>query len=109
MLAAALLGLLAAPACFRRPVRDYACPAPDATASSTSPAVWDCNRAIVRRILRGRSFSLREYQAAAAYFEGLTGVPAGSKHTRQGEVPDPDALREAAARWDAWYAERRRD
>ena len=85
------------------PVKDYECvllpvePAPD------PHALWDCHRDIVRRALRGKKFTLREFREAADFFESLTAIPAAATATPHGLVPTKD-LKQSLTAWDEWYA-----
>jgi hypothetical protein len=80
-------------------VRTYDCEVrPDAT------AVWECNRQIIVRAVKGKKFTIRQLDRAAAFFENLTGIPADLKRTDCGPLPG-DELRANLEAWDAWYRE----
>ena len=99
------LGLLAAVlfswACSA-PVAYYKCDALTGAPEIDAKTVWDCNRGIIARVARGKRFSLREYRSAADFFAGLTGIPADTRETRQGDQPGA-GVRENLAQWDSWY------
>jgi len=99
--AIALLLALAAAGCTR-PVRDYACVREPGEAAS-APRMWECNREVMRRVVGGGRFSLREYRGAAAFFVRLTGIDTESLSTPVGPVP-ARGLRHTLELWDAWYA-----
>lgn len=83
-------------------VKNYEClPTPDeATVDPTS--LWACNRDVMVRAVRGKRYTIREFDEASRFFEGLTGVPASAERTRFGPIPGEDLERDLAS-WDAWY------
>ena len=101
--AALLLTLLCAAAC-RAPVRSYACAVDPGRAGVDPHQVWDCHRDIAVRVVKGKGFSLREFDRAATFFEELTGIPADSLPTDVGRVPGK-AMKKSLRGWDAWYAD----
>jgi len=66
-------------------------------------AVWACNRDVLRRIVRGKKFSLREFRSASAFFKGLTGLQVDWSGNFVGMLPGPDLDRDLED-LDAWYA-----
>jgi hypothetical protein len=101
LLAALLLGL----GCSA-PVAYYQCDDLVGRVELDARTVWDCNRDVMRRVARGKKFSLREFRSAAEFFEDLTGIPADTRDTRQGTQPGP-GVRDDLKRWDAWYRDHR--
>ena len=98
--AVVLVGVLGVVGCSS-PVRQYRC-SPQEAARGPDPAeLWKCNRNVIVRVLKDRSFSMGEYHEAARFFEELTGLPADSLETPLGEVPG-SALDESLERWDHW-------
>ena len=94
-----VLLILALPCGCSTKVRTYDCAVePDAS------AIWDCNRQIVVRAIKGKKFTLRQLDRASAFFEGLTGIPADLDRTYAGALPG-EGLSDNLAAWDAWYAE----
>jgi hypothetical protein len=79
-------------------IRPYQC---DAQAADVA-AIWDCNRNVIVRTIHRKKFSLREFWGAAEFFEGLTGIEADTRDSRQGPLPGP-ALAENLEAWDRWY------
>lgn len=86
--------------------RPYTCPTIDREAPGDIDAEWDCNRDVMRRAKRGKKFSMREFEGASAFFEGLTGIAADTSQTHLGDLPGPDLEQDLAA-WDAWYVDHR--
>lgn len=84
--------------------KQYECiPAPDA--ATVEPAtLWNCNRDVIDRAIRGKRFTIRELDEASRFFETLTGIPAHLDDTRFGPIPD-ERLADDLAAWDAWYDE----
>jgi hypothetical protein len=89
------------PACSA-PRKPYACVI-DAASPVVVSELWDCNREIMVRVVRGRKFTLREFSRASQFFETLTGIPADARAGSDGKLPGP-ALADDLDRWDAWYA-----
>ena len=56
----------------------------------------------MQRVVKGGEFSMREFWGAAAFLEGLTGIPADVRETRHGRLPGPE-LRESLQGWNDWY------
>jgi hypothetical protein len=80
-------------------VRTYDCEVgPDAI------AIWECNRQIIVRAVKGKKFTIRQLDRAATFFEDLTGIPADLKRTEFGPLPGNE-LRTNLEAWDAWYRE----
>ena len=69
---------------------------------SNEHAVWICNRDVLRRIVRGKAFSLREFRSAFEFFEDLTGLEVDWNGTTLGLLPGPDLDQDLEA-LDAWY------
>ncbi|NIM01457.1 MAG: hypothetical protein GTO30_13815 [Acidobacteria bacterium] len=95
------LSLTVAAAC-RAPVREYACRTDPQTASVDVHAVWSCNRDVLRRIARGKEFTLREFRMASEFFEELTGLRVDWDGTYVGMVPGRE-IRQDLEDLDAWY------
>jgi hypothetical protein len=102
VISAAFVVLSLMPACSA-PRTAYACVI-DASSSVDVVEVWDCNREIMVRVVKGKKFTLREFSRASEFFEALTGVPADVRVGSDGKLPGPD-LADDLAHWDAWYAE----
>jgi hypothetical protein len=85
-------------------VKPYRCGTLDEVRGDEAGAVWDCNRDVMVRAAKRKKFSLREFWGAAQFFEGLTGIAADTRDSRQGPLPGP-GLRENLEAWDAWYRE----
>jgi len=92
---------VAATACSA-PVRRYACRIEPEVASVDVDAVWKCNRDVLRRIVRGKQFSLREFRLASEFFEELTGLQVDWMGTFAAESPGPEVRRDLED-LDAWY------
>jgi hypothetical protein len=90
------------PACSA-PRKPYACVI-DAASTVVAAEVWECNREIMVRVVKGRKFTLREFSRASEFFETVTGIPADARAGSDGKLPGPD-LADDLHRWDAWYAE----
>ncbi|MBZ5641057.1 MAG: hypothetical protein LAO51_20140 [Acidobacteriia bacterium] len=99
--AMAAFGLAIASGCARSPVW---VPSREVRASVRPEIVaeWSKHRRILQRILDGHPYSVREYETAVVFFEGLTSIEAGGLASFVGRVP-PGALRQATARWDEWF------
>lgn len=82
--------------------RPYVCLTPAVQAAPDVHAIWECNRGIMERIVRGKKFSIREFENAAEFFGRLTGIAADWNGTYVGPVPGPK-LKENLQDWDAWY------
>lgn len=85
-------------------VKPYQCDTPSDARGEGASAVWECNRVIMVRATKQKKFSLREFWGAAEFFEGLTGIAADTRDSRQGPLPGP-GLRENLEAWDGWYRE----
>ena len=98
---------IAASACSA-PVRDYHC----AIEPEREPAaidvhsMWSCNRDVLRRAAGRKAFSMREFHAAAQFFESVTGLQVDTRWTHLGGVPGSD-LRQDLQALDVWYATNR--
>jgi len=97
--------LLATPACTTK-VKPYECGALVADASTAALQIWDCNREIMARVVKGKGFTIREFEGAAEFFESVTGIPPDVEATPTGAVPG-EGIREDLRRWDAWLEEHR--
>jgi len=97
--------LLATPACSTK-VKPYECGALIAEPSTAALRIWDCNREIMVRVVKGKRFTIREFEGAAEFFESVTGIPADVEATPTGAVPGT-GIRENLRRWDAWLEEHR--
>ena len=86
------------------PRKPYACDAIAADPSVEAGEIWDCNREIMVRIVKGKKFTLREFSRAATFFEGVTGIPADVGQESPGPLPG-DGLKRNLAQWDAWYTD----
>ena len=84
------------------PVRPYMCRVDPVIADVDVHAAWACNRDVLRRIVRGKAFSLREFRSAADFFEDLTGLRVDWDGTFVGMLPGPDLGRDLED-LDAWY------
>lgn len=84
------------------PVREYACKLDPELADVEVHTVWTCNRDVLRRVVRGKKFSLREFQFASEFFEDLTGMRADWQEAGVGTIPGPD-LKHDLDDLDAWY------
>ena len=84
------------------PVRQYACKIAPETEDVEVYAAWTCNRDVLRRVVRGKKFSLREFQLASEFFDDLTGLRVDWQGTFVGMLPGPD-LRHDLDDLDAWY------
>jgi len=84
------------------PVRPYTCRVDPEFADVDVHAAWGCNRDVLRRIVRGKAFSLREFRSAADFFEDLTGLRVDWDGTFVGMLPGPDLDRDLED-LDAWY------
>jgi len=85
------------------PRKPYVCVV-DASSSVDVAVIWECNREIMVRIVKGRKFTLREFSRASEFFEALTGIPADVLAGSDGKLPGADVA-DDLARWDAWYDE----
>jgi hypothetical protein len=95
--------VLASIACSTK-VRPYECDALGAQTSAAAQQIWDCNREIMVRVVKGKGFTIQEFEGAAAFFERVTGIPADIEVTSVGTVPGK-GIREDLRRWDAWVEE----
>ena len=86
------------------PRTPYACAIEMNETSVDAQAVWNCNREIIVRIVKGKKFTLREFSRASSFFESLTGVPPDTRVGSDGKIPGPE-LKKDLAEWDAWYEE----
>jgi len=84
------------------PVKYYECGNLDDEPRIDARAVWDCNRDVMKHIVNGKKFSLREFRGAAEFFEELTGIPADVRRGRSGPMPGP-RLPDNLRAWDHWY------
>ena len=98
-----ILGVLtmASTACSA-PVRKYACRIEPEVATVDVHAVWNCNRDVLRRIVRGKQFSLREFRLASGFFEEVTGLQVDWMGAFAGQLPGPHVRRDLED-LDAWY------
>jgi len=94
------LGLLPAPGCSTT-VKQYECAALTGLPSVDARAVWDCNREIMRRVVKKKQYTMREFSLAAEFFSDLTGLPADVTQTARGLLPG-DGLKQNLRDWDAW-------
>jgi hypothetical protein len=85
-------------------VRTYECPVIALQAPVDAQAVWSCNRDVMRRAAKGKNFTMREFEGAAAFFDRLTGIPADVQETNVGLLPGP-TIRDDLRAWDAWHEE----
>lgn len=83
-------------------VRTYECPVIVLEAPVDPQAVWSCNRDVMRRAAKGKKFSMREFEGAAAFFDRLTAIPADVEETHVGLLPGP-TIRDDLRAWDAWH------
>ena len=97
-----LLALAGAAACTA-PVRQYACRVDPSVAAPDVDAVWSCNRDVLRRAAAGGKFSIREFEAAAAFFRNVTGIDFDLIESALGPLPG-EGLRGDLKALDAWYA-----
>ena len=81
-------------------VRPYDCPAL-AASDAAAEQLWECHRDIMFRAAKGKKFTIREFEGASAFFEGLTGIPAASLETPVGSVPGKK-IKKDLREWDAW-------
>ena len=102
ILVAGLLVVAAAVACSA-PVRPYVCAVDPHAADVDVHTAWTCNRDVLRRASRKKAFSLREFRAAAAFFEELTGLQVDTRSSHLGPLPGQE-LRQDIQDLDAWYA-----
>ena len=100
-LAVAIAACLLAVGCAS-PTSYYRCDDPPQRPKVDPRDVWKCNVEVMRRIVKGGDFSLREFWGAAAFFEELTGIPADARETHYGRVPGPE-LRDSLRSWNDWY------
>ncbi|MCH7780017.1 MAG: hypothetical protein IH848_04160 [Acidobacteria bacterium] len=84
--------LAAAAVACSAPVRPYACGIDPRIADVEVHTVWTCNRDVLRRAFRKKPFSLREFRAAAAFFEELTGLQVDTRASHLGALPYRDPL-----------------
>lgn len=94
--------LAAAAVACSAPVRPYACGIDPRIADVEVHTVWTCNRDVLRRAFRKKPFSLREFRAAAAFFEELTGLQVDTRASHLGALPGRD-LRQDVQDLDDWY------
>ncbi len=99
---AALLAsaLVCGAACSTR-VKPYECPALVQGTDADAQQLWDCNREIIVRIVKGKRFTIREFEGAAAFFESVTGIPARAMNTGFGRLPGQE-IKHDLRKWDAW-------
>ncbi len=97
-----LLAAAAAAAACSAPVRPYMCVIDPQAVDVEVHSVWTCNRDVLRRALRKKAFSLREFRAASAFFEGLTGLQVDTRPSHLGALPGRE-LRQDVQALDAWY------
>jgi hypothetical protein len=97
LLASALVG---ATACSTK-VKPYECPALAGGADVDAQQVWACNRDIIVRAVKGKRFTIREFEGAAEFFESVTGIPADTAETPSGAVPGKH-IKQDLRKWDAW-------
>lgn len=103
VLPAAVMAIAALLSGCSAPRKPYACVI-DTSTSVVAAEIWDCNREIMVRVVKGRKFTLREFTRASEFFETLTGIPADVRQGSDGKLPGSD-LADDLARWDAWYDE----
>jgi hypothetical protein len=97
LLASALIGTAA---CSTK-VKPYECPALADRTDVDAQQVWDCNRDIIVRAVKGKRFTIREFEGAAEFFEQVTGIPADVARTTSGAVPGT-RVKQDLRKWDAW-------
>ena len=102
LLAAALAGTTA---CSTK-VKPYECPALLDGTEVDAQKVWDCNREIIVRAVKGKRFTIREFEGAAEFFESVTGIVADATKTTSGAVPGKN-IKKDLRKWDAWLDEHR--
>ena len=102
LLASALVGTAA---CSTK-VKPYECPALIDGTDVDAQQVWDCNRDIIARAVKGKRFTIREFAGAAEFFETVTGIPADVMNTTSGAVPGK-RIKQDLREWDAWLDEHR--
>ncbi len=101
LLAALLASALVCGAACSTRVKPYECPALVPGTDIDAQQLWDCNREIIVRIVKGKRFTIREFEGAAAFFESVTGIPAHAEETFVGSVPGKE-IKHDLRKWDAW-------
>ena len=101
ILVTSLFAAAAAVACSA-PVRPYVCAVDSQAADVDVHTAWTCNRDVLRRASRKKAFSLREFRAATAFFEELTGLQVNTRPSHLGPLPGRE-LRQDVRDLDAWY------
>ena len=86
----------------RAPVRNYECD------GVTASDPWRCNLRIVERAARGKRFSLRQFEAAHAFFLERTAIDLSHRPTPQGLLPGPNLKRDLR-RLRQWAADHGED
>lgn len=102
--AAVVVAVVGAIAGCSAPRTPYACAIKLEATAVDVQEVWNCNREIIVRIVKGKKFTLREFERASLFFESLTGVPPDTRVGSDGKLPGPE-LDQDLAQWDAWYEE----
>ena len=97
LLAAALLP---AGCASRVPRLDY--DALDAQPAAEVIELWESQREVLVRVIQGKKFTIREFEAALRFFEKATGLPAHQASTRYGRMPG-EQLTEDLQTWDDWF------
>lgn len=103
-LACVVLVAIAAVGCTTK-VRPFEC-ATLVESGADAEQLWQCHRDIMARAAKGKKFTIREFEAAAAFFETLTGIPADSRPSPVGPVPGK-GIKKDLRKWDAWLEEHR--
>ena len=106
ILAALLASALAGTAACSTKVKPYECPELVGGTDVDAQQVWDCNREIIVRAVKGKRFTIREFEGAAEFFESVTGIPADAAKTAFGAVPGKK-IKQDLRKWDAWLDEHR--
>ncbi|MDX1389677.1 MAG: hypothetical protein R3344_10835, partial [Acidobacteriota bacterium] len=86
------------------PRTPYACAIDLEQIEVDAQAQWECNREIIVNVVKGKKFTLRQFERASAFFESLTGVSADTVSGGEFQLPGA-GLKNDLARWDAWYEE----
>ena len=97
LLASVLVGTCA---CSTK-IKPYECPALVSGTGVDAQQLWDCNREIIMRTVKGKRFTIREFEGAAEFFESVTGIPADVATTPSGAVPGK-SIKQDLGKWDAW-------
>ncbi len=63
---------------------------------------WWANERLLQRIVEGRRFDPRRYEATVEFFEETTGIPASDHQTFVGRLPS-HTLAEDLKKWRDWY------